>query len=84
MAGYEFGHHGHRNTGSFTISDKFRLSNSLPSMHGGKKKKVSHQFLLPDLSGEHPLRFITDAGNTESRKSWVTYFAAELKLYFCF
>lgn len=45
--------------------------------------EVSHQFLLPDLSGErHPLRFITYAGKTDSRKSWVTYFAAELKLYF--
>ena len=81
MAGCEFGHHGHRNTGSFIISDKFRLSNPLPS-YMGKKKKVSHQFILPDLFGEHPLRFITYAGNPESRISWVTYLAAELKLFF--
>ena len=41
MAGCEFGHHGHRNTGSFIISDKFRLSNPLPSYMGKKKKGVT-------------------------------------------
>ena len=63
---------------SFLINFDFQTP-YLPCMGG--KKKVSHQFLLSDLSGEHPLRFITYAGNTESRISWVTYFATELKLF---